>query len=65
MDLLLDLRDERSMTVLIATHDPIVAARCDRIVRLEDGRATDDVRVADRRAAADVFARISRLDPRA
>ena len=64
MDVLLDLRDERSMTVLIATHDPIVAARCDRIIRLEDGRATDDVRVADRRASADVFARISRLDPR-
>jgi putative ABC transport system ATP-binding protein len=65
MDLLLDLRAERSMTVLVATHDPIVAARCDRIVTLEDGRATDDVRVADRHASAEVFARISRLDPRA
>ncbi len=50
IDLLLRLRDEREMTVLIATHDMTVAARCDRVVRLADGRVVDDVAVA---AAAD------------
>jgi putative ABC transport system ATP-binding protein len=32
------LRRTRSMTVLIATHDPTVAAAADRIIRLMDGR---------------------------
>jgi putative ABC transport system ATP-binding protein len=43
LDLLLRLRAERGMTILLATHDPVVAARCDRLVRLQDGRITDDV----------------------
>jgi putative ABC transport system ATP-binding protein len=38
VDLLLRLREERGMTILVATHDRSVADRCDRIVRLEDGR---------------------------
>ncbi|MBA2273005.1 MAG: ABC transporter ATP-binding protein [Actinobacteria bacterium] len=42
IDLLLELRDSRGMTVLLATHDPQVAARCDRVVGLEDGRLTND-----------------------
>jgi putative ABC transport system ATP-binding protein len=43
LDLLLGLRGERGTTVLLATHDPVVAARCDRLVRLQDGHVTDDV----------------------
>ncbi|HMJ34747.1 MAG TPA: ABC transporter ATP-binding protein [Baekduia sp.] len=43
LDLLLALRSERGTTILLATHDPVVAARCDRLVRLQDGRITDDV----------------------
>ncbi|HEY6760754.1 MAG TPA: ABC transporter ATP-binding protein [Baekduia sp.] len=43
LDLLLSLRAARGMTILIATHDPVVASRCDRLVRLQDGRITDDV----------------------
>jgi putative ABC transport system ATP-binding protein len=42
-DLLLDLRERREMTVIIATHDTLVASRCDRIVRLLDGRMRDEV----------------------
>ena len=38
VDLLLRLREERGMTILVATHDRSVAERCDRIVRLADGR---------------------------
>jgi putative ABC transport system ATP-binding protein len=42
LDLLLELRAQHGTTILIATHDPVVAARCDRLVRLQDGRVTDD-----------------------
>jgi putative ABC transport system ATP-binding protein len=58
VDLLLELRAERDMTILLATHDSQVAARCDRVVRLLDGRVADDV---DVRAAADVGATVRRL----
>jgi putative ABC transport system ATP-binding protein len=58
VDLLLSLRDERGVTVLIATHDSAVAARCDRVVRLVDGRVADDV---DVRAAADLPGTLGRL----
>jgi putative ABC transport system ATP-binding protein len=43
LDLLLDVRAQRDTTILLATHDPVVAARCDRLVRLQDGHVTDDV----------------------
>jgi len=60
-DLLLDLRERRGMTVLVATHDQMIASRCDRIVRLLDGRIVDDVLVEA--AAPDrVLERISRID---
>ena len=38
LDLLLAARDERGMTLLVATHDPAVLARLPRRVRLLDGR---------------------------
>jgi putative ABC transport system ATP-binding protein len=58
VDLLLGLRAEHGMTVVLATHDSQLAARCDRVVRLLDGRVTDDV---DVRAAADVEGTLGRL----
>jgi putative ABC transport system ATP-binding protein len=58
VDLLLELRAARGMTVVIATHDSQVAARCDRVVRLLDGRVSGDV---DVRAGADVEATLRRL----
>ena len=33
----------RGTTILLATHDPVVAAKCDRLIRLQDGQVTDDV----------------------
>jgi putative ABC transport system ATP-binding protein len=38
LDLLLAMRAAHHTTLLIATHDSAVAERCDRIVRLADGR---------------------------
>ncbi|NJL27843.1 MAG: hypothetical protein HC897_08060, partial [Thermoanaerobaculia bacterium] len=36
-ELLLALRAERATTALVVTHNPAIAARCGRILRLEDG----------------------------
>jgi lipoprotein-releasing system ATP-binding protein len=36
--LLRQLSDEEEMTFLLSTHDESVAARCDRVVRIVDGR---------------------------
>ncbi|MGR3662314.1 MAG: ABC transporter ATP-binding protein [Paracoccaceae bacterium] len=37
MDLLFGLRDRYGSTLILVTHDPELAKRCDRIVRLRDG----------------------------
>jgi putative ABC transport system ATP-binding protein len=38
MDLLFALRDRHGATLIMVTHAPELAARCDRIIRLADGR---------------------------
>ncbi|MDQ2065959.1 ABC transporter ATP-binding protein [Xinfangfangia sp. CPCC 101601] len=38
MDLLFALRDRHGATLILVTHAPELASRCDRIVRLADGR---------------------------
>ncbi len=38
MDLLFSLRDRHGATLVMVTHAPELAARCDRIIRLADGR---------------------------
>jgi putative ABC transport system ATP-binding protein len=38
IDLLFDTAARRGMTLVIVTHDPSLAARCDRMVRLRSGR---------------------------
>ena len=42
LNLLLDLRDEHGTTIIIATHDPTIAGRCDRTIQLTDGQITHD-----------------------
>ena len=37
-DLLREMHRERGLTSLIATHNPRLAAACDRVLRLEDGK---------------------------
>ncbi len=63
VQLILDLRRDRGMSVIVATHDPVVASRCDRVVRLRDGAVVDDVRVPKSLPAPDVLGQIGRLDP--
>jgi putative ABC transport system ATP-binding protein len=43
LDLLRALVDEHHQTVVMVTHDPVAAARADRIVFLADGRIVADV----------------------
>lgn len=47
MDLLFGLRDRHGATLVLVTHAPDLAARCDRVLRLRDGRIdTQDTREA-------------------
>ena len=48
MDLLFGLRDRHSTTLVLVTHAPELAARCDRVLRLRDGL----VEAEDRRQRA-------------
>jgi putative ABC transport system ATP-binding protein len=63
VQLLLDLRSAREMTVIVVTHNPLVAARCDRVARLHDGRLLDDVEIPRHVPPEDMLARISRIEP--
>ena len=47
MDMLFDLRDAHGATLVLVTHAPTLAARCDRVIRLADGRlSTSDTDAA-------------------
>jgi putative ABC transport system ATP-binding protein len=46
MDLLFGLRDRHGATLVLVTHAPELAERCDRIVRLRDGLIDGDAAVA-------------------
>jgi putative ABC transport system ATP-binding protein len=61
LDLLLDLRDRHGMTILLATHERAIAARCDRLVRLGDGRVVEDLDLTGGEDPADTFDRAARL----
>jgi putative ABC transport system ATP-binding protein len=45
LGLLARLRAEYQMTILLASHDPQVAARCERLIRLRDGAVIDDIQL--------------------
>ena len=42
IDLLFDLADRRDATLMLITHDPQLADRCDRTIRLVDGQIVAD-----------------------
>jgi putative ABC transport system ATP-binding protein len=63
LQLLLGLRAQRGTTVVVATHDPVIASRCDRVVRLQDGRILDVTDVQPPEEAAALLARVTRLEP--
>ena len=38
MDMLFSLREKHGSTLVLVTHDPVLAKRCDRMITLSDGR---------------------------
>ncbi|WP_299152216.1 ATP-binding cassette domain-containing protein [uncultured Tateyamaria sp.] len=47
MDLLFSLRDRHGATLVLVTHAPDLAARCDRVIRLADGAIAPQVKAAE------------------
>ena len=43
MQLIFDLRRDRGATLVLVTHDPNLASRCDRVVRMRSGHVLDSV----------------------
>ncbi|MBV5324970.1 MAG: ATP-binding cassette domain-containing protein, partial [Rhodospirillaceae bacterium] len=46
IELLFRLREQVGATLLLITHDPALARRCDRALRMADGRIVSDERLA-------------------
>jgi putative ABC transport system ATP-binding protein len=61
LDLLTTLRREHPVTVVIATHDPQIAARCNRLIRLRDGAVIDDIEIAAGYPVEETIRRASQL----
>tara|TARA_Y100000758_G_scaffold37840_1_gene24723 strand:+ start:584 stop:1282 length:699 start_codon:yes stop_codon:yes gene_type:complete len=47
IDLLLSLNSERGVTMLLVTHDSEIAARCSRVLVMQDGRIVEDRRTGE------------------
>ena len=58
---LADVRNQHPVTVLLATHDPQVAAQCERMIRLRDGAVIDDVDLTGEYPAQDTIRRVGQL----
>ena len=50
MEMLFGLRDRHGATLILVTHAPELAARCDRVIRLADGRIEGEDRATARAA---------------
>ena len=51
------------MTVLIARTIPVVAARCDRVIRILDAQILDQVDVSPTESTEELLERITRYGP--
>ncbi len=61
LDLLTGLRIEHTMTVVLASHDPQVAARCERVIRLTGGRVAADIQLTGGESPVSILRRIGQL----
>jgi putative ABC transport system ATP-binding protein len=64
VQLISDLRADKDMTVIVATHDPVIASTCERVVTMRDGRVLDDMAIPATQAKdeRETLRGISRLD---
>jgi len=49
------------MTILLASHDPQIAARSERLIRLRDGAVVDDIQLTGDRPVQDVIRNVGQL----
>jgi putative ABC transport system ATP-binding protein len=61
LDLLARLRAEHHMTIVLASHDPQIAARSERLIRLHDGAVVDDIQLTQDRPAQDILRDVGQL----
>jgi putative ABC transport system ATP-binding protein len=61
LQLITELRLQHQMTVILATHDPQVAARAERLIRLRDGAVVDDIELSGGSAVADMIRSVGQL----
>ena len=61
LQLLTGLRHDREMTIILATHDPQIAAQAERLIRLRDGAVVDDIALTEGYAVEDVIRRVGQL----
>jgi putative ABC transport system ATP-binding protein len=61
LDLLTRLRAEHHITIVLASHDPQIAARSERLIRLRDGAVIDDIQLTADRPVQDIIRHISQL----
>jgi putative ABC transport system ATP-binding protein len=61
LDLLTGLRAEHQMTIILASHDPQIAARAERLIRLRDGAVIDDIQLTADRPVEDLLRDVGQL----
>lgn len=61
LQLLTRLRVSSQMTIVLASHDPQIAAGADRLIRLRDGAVTDDINLAGGDPAEETIRRVGQL----
>jgi putative ABC transport system ATP-binding protein len=61
LDLLARMRADHPVTILLASHDPQIAARADRLIRLRDGTIIDDIPLTADHSVDDIIRHISQL----
>ena len=61
LGLLAKLRSQHQMTIVLATHDPQIAARSDRLIRLHDGAVVDDIDLTEGYPAEQMIRQVGQL----
>jgi putative ABC transport system ATP-binding protein len=61
LNVLARLREERGMTIVLASHDPQIAARSERLIRLRDGVVVDDIELAEGYPVEETIRRVGQL----
>ena len=61
LDLLTRLRADHGVTIILASHDPQIAARTERLIRLRDGAVIDDIQLTGDRPVQEVIRDVGQL----